>query len=319
MPDNPKKMSATPAIEELIAIMAQLRSPEGGCPWDVEQDFDSIAPYTIEEAYEVAEAIREGDMEGLKGELGDLLFQVVFHAQMAAEEGLFDFADVVAAVSDKMVARHPHVFGDHEIADAEAQTEAWEDYKAEERRQKAREDAENGGEAEFGDDEAAAGARESVLDNVPLLLPALLRALKLQKRAARVGFDWPEIAPVFAKIAEELHEVTEALDEAGEPRADTPTSPLAHEIGDLLFAVVNLARHVRVEPENALRLANSRFEARFRLVEAALAAEGRHPADATLEELDKLWDNAKAALQREADDVGVDAADEAADETTAKE
>jgi len=304
MPDSPKKMSVTPAIEELIAIMARLRSPEGGCPWDLEQDFDSIAPYTIEEAYEVAEAIREGDMEGLKGELGDLLFQVVFHAQMAAEEGLFDFADVVAAVSDKMVSRHPHVFGDHEIADAEAQTAAWEDYKAEERRQKAEQEAGNGGEAEFGDEENPAGPSESVLDNVPLLLPALLRAVKLQKRASRVGFDWPDTEPVLTKIAEELHEVTEALEEVGEPRADTPTGPVAHEIGDLLFAVVNLARHLKVEPENALRLANSRFEARFRYVEAALAAEGRHPSDATLEELDKLWDEAKAALHREAEDGG---------------
>ena len=251
-------------VPRLLEIMARLRDPETGCPWDIEQDFATIAPYTIEEAYEVADAIERGAWDELEGELGDLLLQVVYHGQMAQEAGHFGFDDVVRRVSDKMVARHPHVFGDESRdKSAEQQTRDWEAQKARER--------------------GAAG----VLDGVALGLPALLRAVKLQKRAARVGFDWPHSGEVVAKIAEEAAELAAARDGLTE-------AEIAEETGDLLFAVANLARHLGVDPEAALRGANAKFERRFRFIEAALAADGRDPGVATLEEMDVLWDAAKA-------------------------
>ncbi len=256
-------------IERLLEIMQRLRAPVGGCPWDVAQDFATIAPYTIEEAYEVAEAIRAGDMEQLRGELGDLLFQVVFHARMAEEAGSFAFADVVAAICDKMVARHPHIFANLTIDDAAAQTKAWEVYKAEERAALA----------------ARQGRAPSVLDGVALALPALMRAVKLQSRAARVGFDWAEAAPILDKIAEESAELV---------AAETPERRI-EEFGDLLFSVVNLARHLEIDPEEALRRANTKFERRFHAIEARFAATSRDLAAAGLDELEAEWQAVKAA------------------------
>ena len=255
------------SIERLIAVMARLRDPDGGCPWDLEQDFSSIAPYTIEEAYEVADAIARNDLGDLKEELGDLLLQVVFHARMAEEDGAFAFADVANAISDKMVRRHPHVFGDIRVDGAKAQTRAWEDIKAAERKAK--------GES----------ANASLLDNVPLSLPATTRAEKLQKRAARVGFDWPETVQVFDKIHEELAEVKEEIDAA------SAKEKLEEEFGDLLFAVVNLGRHLGLDPERALRGANRKFERRFRFVEEVL---GSGLEAASLAEMEALWVQAKA-------------------------
>jgi ATP diphosphatase len=250
-------------VNRLAAIMARLRDPAGGCPWDLEQTFATIAPYTIEEAYEVAEAIRAGDMDGLRGELGDLLLQSVYHARMAEEAGLWDLADVAAASADKMVARHPHVFGAAEVATAAEQTAAWEAVKARER-----------------------GGR--TLDGVALALPALTRAEKLQKRAARVGFDWPDAGPVLEKLAEEAREVAEAR---------TPEAR-EEEVGDLLFVVANLARHLGVDPEGALRAACAKFERRFALVEDELARRGRTPADSDLMEMDAIWDEVRRADKR---------------------
>ena len=258
----------TPALARLLAIMAQLRDPEHGCPWDCEQDFATIAPYTIEEAYEVADAIARGDMAGLKDELGDLLFQVVFHARIAEEAGLFAFDDVAAAIADKMVRRHPHVFGDAEIASAEAQTRAWEEHKARERSAQA----------------AATGTPESVLDGVALALPALLRAAKIQGRAARIGFDWPAARPVIAKIAEEIAELEEELDDGADPEK------IEDEMGDVLFAAANLARKLDIDPEAAVRRATAKFERRFRALEA-LAAERGIGAD--LDALESLWQEVK--------------------------
>jgi MazG family protein len=256
-------MSERP-IDRLLAIMARLRDPERGCPWDIEQDFATIAPYTIEEAYEVADAIERGDMEALKDELGDLLLQVVFHARMAEEAGLFAFDDVAAAIADKMVRRHPHVFGDAEIASVAAQNEAWEAHKTAER--------------------AARGAAASVLDGIALAYPALLRAAKVSKRAARIGFDWPDANSVIPKIAEEIAEVEAEID-AGAGR-----EPLEEEIGDLLFAVANLARKLDIEPETALRRATAKFERRFRHVEV-LAGERGIGRD--LDALEALWQEVK--------------------------
>jgi MazG family protein len=249
--------------------MARLRDPERGCPWDREQTYASIAPYTIEEAYEVAEAIEQDDRASLKDELGDLLFQVVFHSRMAEEEGEFAFDDVAGAVADKMVRRHPHVFGDVAIASPEAQTVAWEELKAAER------------SAKSGSDRP-----ESALDGVGVALPALTRAVKIQNRAARVGLDWPDVLPVFAKIAEEIAELQEELPTAVPER-------LADEVGDLLFAVANLSRHLKVDPETALRTATLKFERRFRRVEALLAAAGMAPGSATLDEMEERWREAK--------------------------
>jgi ATP diphosphatase len=251
-------------IDRLLAIMARLRDPERGCPWDRAQDFRTIAPYTIEEAYEVADAIERADMAALKDELGDLLLQVVFHARMAEEAGLFAFDDVAAAIADKMVRRHPHVFGDAEIASVAAQNEAWEAHKAAERQAK--------------------GGHESVLDGVASAFPALLRAAKIARRAARIGFDWPDARAVIPKIAEEIAELEAELDGAALPAA------LEEETGDLLFAVANLARKLDLEPETALRRATVKFERRFRQVEA-LAAERGIGRD--LDALEALWDEVK--------------------------
>ncbi|HET9069932.1 MAG TPA: nucleoside triphosphate pyrophosphohydrolase [Amaricoccus sp.] len=276
MPDAPSPPSpdlSRPAlpdpeasIRRLLAIMARLRDPERGCPWDIEQDFDSIAPYTIEEAYEVAEAIASRDMAELAGELGDLLFQVVYHARMAEEAGAFAWDDVVRAISDKMIRRHPHVFGD-ESRDktADQQTADWERTKAKER------------------------GRAGALAGVAAGLPGLTRAVKLQNRAARVGFDWPDAGAVLDKIAEETAELVEAQ-AAGEDGAR-----VFEEYGDLLFVMANLARHLGLDPEAALRAANAKFTRRFEAIEAALAAEGRAPADSDLAEMDALWEAAKRA------------------------
>lgn len=274
-------VSSLPAdpMDRLLAIMAKLRDPQGGCPWDLEQDFATIAPYTIEEAYEVADAIERRDMAALKDELGDLLLQVVFHARMAEEARQFAFADVAAAISGKMVSRHPHVFGDLSVADSEAQTRAWETHKENERRVKA----------------VAEGRTASVLDGVAAGLPALLRALKLQNRAARVGFDWPGAAEVLVKVDEEVAELKSEISSGAEPER------AQDEVGDLLFAVVNLARHLKVDAEAALRHANAKFERRFREVESRLAKAGRTPGVATLDELEALWQQIKAVENPPAD------------------
>lgn len=267
-PFNPR-MSDKKRIEALLEIMRALRDPISGCPWDVAQDFASIVPYTIEEAYEVAGTIEEGNWPELKDELGDLLLQVVFHARMAEEKNLFDFGDVVSAICDKMVRRHPHVFGGATgIADARAQTIAWEEHKARER---------------------AAKAKTGLLDDVPRALPALLRAVKLQKRASSVGFDWDSAAKVVEKIAEEAGEIVEARDEGAS------VEKLEEEIGDLLFAAANLARHMKVEPENALRVANAKFMRRFTVIEQTIAGRGQHLEDASLDEMEAIWQAAKRA------------------------
>ena len=263
----------TGEIGRLLEIMRRLRDPKDGCPWDLEQDFASIAPYTIEEAYEVAGAIDEKDMAGLKDELGDLLLQVVYHAHMADELDHFSFADVVDGIAEKMVRRHPHVFTEASVGDAKAQTKAWEAQKALERHEK--------GRGETG---------TSALDGVAGAFPALLRAEKLQKRAARVGFDWPKREGVFAKISEETAELkAELAKERPEPQ---------EEIGDLLFACVNLARHLGVDAETALRAANAKFERRFRRMETLLIAAGETFEGASLERLEALWEQAKAEEKR---------------------
>lgn len=267
-------------IARLIEIMARLRDPQTGCPWDVEQTFASIAPYTIEEAYEVADAIERGDMVELPEELGDLLLQVVYHARMAEEQGLFAFPDVVEAVTAKMIRRHPHVFGDEEARSAGMAKGAWERIKAAEKAAKAA--------ARAGAPRPGTVPETSALHGVPSSLPGLTRAVKLQDKAGRVGFDWNDPRAVLAKIREEADEIEAVLD-GGDAAAR------ADEVGDLLFAVANLARHLHVDPEAALRKANSKFVRRFLFIEAALAARGRTAAESTLEEMDALWDAAKAA------------------------
>lgn len=256
------------SLARLIEIMAALRHPETGCPWDQEQDFRSIAPYTLEEAYEVADAIERGDLVDLREELGDLLLQVVFHARMASEQGAFDFEDVARGICDKLVRRHPHVFGDATVDSAEAQTAEWERLKAEEK--------------------AARGGAGGLLSDVPLALPALARAAKLGRRAARAGFDWPDAAGPRAKIEEELGELDRAVAAgAGGDRVEA-------ELGDVLFAVVNYARHLGIDPEAALRGANEKFVRRFGHVERRLAESGGGPGTVELEQLDRWWDEAKA-------------------------
>lgn len=250
----------------LLEIMAQLRDPDKGCPWDKEQTFKSIAPYTVEEAYEVADAIERGDLTALKEELGDLLLQVVYHARMAEEEGRFAFEDVAAVISDKLVARHPHVFGTSDIHTPEQQTHDWEARKASER---------------------ASREQEGALDGVPAGMPALTRAEKLQKRAARVGFDWGELKPVFAKVREELTELEREIE------AGRAAGRLEDELGDVLFAVANLARKLGVDAEQALRGTNRKFERRFRHMEQRLAEKGLKPEEVGLEEMDSYWDEAK--------------------------
>jgi nucleoside triphosphate diphosphatase len=263
--------AASAAFSRLLSIMAKLRDPNGGCPWDLEQSFRTIVPHTIEEAYEVADAIEQDDMEGLKGELGDLLFQAVFYAQMAREAGTFTMADVLEALNAKMIKRHPHVFGDLAIADAAEQTHAWERQKAEERAAAA----------------SARGEKPSALDGVTGGLPALTRAEKLQRRAARVGFEWPEPTQMLDKIAEETAEIRAALEQ------NAPKDSISEEIGDLLFSVVNLARHLEIDSETALRAANRKFERRFRKVEELLTAQGKEPAGSTLDEMEATWTQAK--------------------------
>ena len=254
-------------MPRLIEIMRALRDPVTGCPWDIEQDFASIAPYTIEEAYEVADAIERQDWHELKGELGDLLLQTVYHTQMASEANLFDFNDVVDAISDKMVARHPHVFGDESREkSAEQQTADWESIKAAER---------------------ASKAKQGTLEDVALALPALMRAIKLQKRAARVGFDWPEIDQVLDKMLEEAHELNDA-------KSNLSQDEIEEEFGDLLFVMVNFGRHLKIDAEKALRSANAKFTRRFKHIERALAERGKTPKQSTLEEMDALWEAAKA-------------------------
>lgn len=264
-------------IGALIDIMAALRTPGSGCPWDLEQSFATIAPYTIEEAYEVADAIARGDLDDLRDELGDLLLQVVFHARMAQEQGAFVFGDVVQAITEKLVRRHPHVFGDARGLKVEAVNELWERIKAQEKAAQ----AENGKPAEAG-----------ALAGVSVALPALTRALKLQEKASKVGFDWNDPRAVLNKIREEADEIEAALE-------TNDRDAIGREVGDLLFAVVNLARHVKADPEAVLRATNAKFERRFASIERALAAQGKSPGGATLSEMDALWDAAKAA---EADD-----------------
>lgn len=265
-----------PALDRLLAIMDRLRDPDGGCAWDIEQSFTTIAPYTIEEAYEVHDAIERGHIDDLKEELGDLLFQVVFHSQMAEEAGFFRFEDVAGVIAEKMIRRHPHVFAGADPRDADSQIQAWEATKA----------AERAAKADKGEEDPSA------LANVPVALPALLRAEKLAKRAARVGFDWPDVSSVFDKIEEELDEVREAV-------AENDPAHIQEEIGDLLFAVANLARKAKIDPETALRDANAKFNRRFRAVETALTDQGSSAQQASLEEMEALWVKAKLA-EREA-------------------
>ena len=266
---TPESLPREP-LQRLLAVMAWLRDRQHGCPWDIDQTFRTIAPYTIEEAYEVADAIERDDMPALKEELGDLLLQVVYHSQIASEAQAFGFDEVAAAIADKMVDRHPHVFGDLDIKTADAQTVSWEARKAAERAAK------------------GAGAPAGALDGVARALPALMRAEKIQKRAARVGFDWGSIGPVIDKIEEELGELRMEL----EARKVTQEK-VADELGDVLFAVANLARHCKVDPEVALRATNDKFEKRFRYIERRLAEQDRKPADASLEEMEALWQEAK--------------------------
>jgi MazG family protein len=262
MTQDPTQMNPR-SIDTLLAIMAALRTPVTGCPWDLQQSFETIAPYTIEEAYEVADAIQRGDMKDLREELGDLLLQPVYHAQMACEAGSFTFEDVVEGVVTKMIRRHPHVFGDEQARSAGVAKGFWEANKAKERASK--------GEAQ-----------KRTLDGVALALPALSRALKLQAKAARVGFDWPDVSHVFNKLAEELQELREA-----------PEDKRGEELGDLLFVMANLARHYGIDPEEALRGANAKFERRFRFIEDRLQETGKTPAQSDLAEMDGLWDAAK--------------------------
>ncbi|KPG78973.1 nucleoside triphosphate pyrophosphohydrolase [Pseudomonas sp. RIT-PI-o] len=270
-------------LEDLLHLMSRLRDPQFGCPWDIKQTYATIVPHTLEEAYEVADAIERGDLDHLQGELGDLLFQVVYYSQLAKEEGRFEFAGVIDSITRKLIRRHPHVFpiGDlYAPLDVPRLSEAqvkqrWEEIKAEERAEK-----------------SAAPEQLSLLDDVPATLPALSRSAKLQKRAGQVGFDWPDALPVLDKVREELDEVLEAMSE-NDPVA------VADEIGDLLFSVVNLARHLKVDPETALRGANGKFERRFRFIEQALRDTHRPMEDCTLEELDALWGEAKRQEKNE--------------------
>jgi len=265
-------MTPSRDIGRLLEIMAALRRPETGCPWDLAQNFSTIAPYTLEEAYEVADAIVRGDLADLKEELGDLLLQVVFHARMAEEQGAFDFGDVVQAITEKLIRRHPHVFADETSQTPHAVEGLWERIKAEEKAS------------------SKTAGQEGALSGVPVALPALTRALKLQVKASKVGFDWKDPRAVLHKIREEADEIEAELN-----RAEMDETATAAEVGDLLFAVVNLARHFSVDPEAALRQTNQKFERRFASIERALAARGKAPLDSTLAEMDALWNKAKDA------------------------
>jgi ATP diphosphatase len=267
-------MKPSKDILRLIEIMAALRTPGTGCPWDLQQDYATIAPYTIEEAYEVADAVARGDLDDLREELGDLLLQVVFHARMAEEQGAFDFGDVVDGITRKLIRRHPHVFGDVRGLSPDQVKGLWDKIKGEEKAER----------RANGKQEDERGA----LAGIPAGLPALIQALKLQQKAGKVGFDWNDARAVLAKIREEADEIETEISRGEQDRA-------AAEVGDLLFAVVNLARHLDVDPEAALRIANRKFRRRFAAIEAALAARGKTPADATLAEMDDLWEAAKAA------------------------
>ncbi|RED53239.1 nucleoside triphosphate pyrophosphohydrolase [Aestuariispira insulae] len=260
----------TANIDRLIGIMAQLRNPEGGCPWDLEQDFSTIAPYTIEEAYEVADAIDRGDFDDLRDELGDLLLQVVFHARMAEEENLFAFDDVAGSIADKMIRRHPHVFSDHDADNPDAVRVSWEDTKARERAEK--------------------GLTKSALDGVAVNLPSLTRAEKLTKRAARVGFDWTEARDIFDKIEEEIGELQHEMD------INAAHDRLEDELGDLLFCMANLARHLKIDPELALRRANNKFSRRFKEMEQEYKKQGEELKDQTLANMEAAWQSAKRRL-----------------------
>ena len=262
-------MTPSRDIGRLLDIMAALRTPQTGCPWDLAQNFSTIAPYTLEEAYEVADAIARNDLADLKEELGDLLLQVVFHARMAEEQGAFDFGDVVESITDKLIRRHPHVFGDETLGQTRAPSKACGSGS---RRRKRR--------------RAAVRREQGALAGVPVALPALTRALKLQAKASQVGFDWNDPRAVLRKIREEADEIEDALDD--------DQAAAAAEVGDLLFAAVNLARHLRADPEALLRQTNQKFERRFAAIERALAARGKAPQDATLAEMDALWEEAKA-------------------------
>jgi ATP diphosphatase len=270
-------------IRRLIDIMAALRNPVSGCPWDVEQTFASIAPFTVEEAYEVADAIERGATEDLREELGDLLLQIVFHARMAEEAGLFDFGGVVEAITAKLIRRHPHVFGGTGTLSSDDVKALWERIKADEKRAKLASEANAGRHTE-----ATSGA----LDGVPLALPALSRAMKLQAKAGKVGFDWNDVRAVLDKIREEMIEVEAEI-------AEGSAQALSNEVGDLLFATVNLARHLKVDPEAALRSANAKFERRFAHIENRLAAGGRTPESASLDEMERLWAEAKAKERKD--------------------
>ena len=271
------KNSPEAQLRALIDVMARLRDPKDGCAWDLQQDHASIAPYTIEEAYEVQDAIEKKDMEGLCDELGDLLLQVVFQARIGEEAGHFDFADIAQSITDKMIRRHPHIFGDHHYRSAEEQRQAWEDIKAEERQAKSN---------KAGLDPSHPKTR--LLDDVATTLPAMLRAVKLQKRAARVGFDWPDAEQVMDKIKEETAEVEAELNQ------NTPQHPrLQEEIGDLLFAVINLARKLDIDPEDALKSTNSKFTNRFNYIEESIVSNNKTMENATLDEMESLWQDAK--------------------------
>jgi len=269
--DSSSKLPLPSGLDGLLELMAQLRSPDGGCPWDIEQTFASIAPHTIEEAYEVADAIDHGDMAAVQDELGDLLFQVVFYAQMAKENGDFDFHDIITGITEKMVRRHPHIFADQTgIHSAEDQTANWEALKEQERNEKAK----------------TAKGHQGALTDVSRGLPALMRAAKLQKRAARVGFDWPSVAPVFDKFREELAELEAEI-------ALNDQKAMEHEMGDVLLTCVNLSRKLDIDPESALRHANNRFESRFEHIETSLENQGRDIKKTSLDDLELLWTEAK--------------------------
>lgn len=263
-------------LQALLEIMHQLRDPDNGCPWDKKQTFASVVPHTIEEVYELADAIELQDFSDLKGELGDLLFQVVFYAQIAKEQGLFEFSDILSTLNEKLIRRHPHVFSQEEFNDEKAVHANWEKEKQKERLKKA----------------SSMNLQESVLDNIPLALPALNRAYKIQKRCANVGFDWSELEPVVAKIHEEIDEVlvevkrTDLTEEQKQERIED-------ELGDLLFANVNLVRHLSANPETVLRQANKKFEKRFRLVELEVISQGKHIKECSLKELDEIWEIVK--------------------------
>ncbi len=267
-------MEPSREIDRLIEIMAALRHPETGCPWDIEQTFGSIAPYTIEEAYEVADAIERNDLDDLKSELGDLLLQVAYHARLAEEAGAFEFGDVVAAITEKMIRRHPYVFAEVKGAGGDELSKAWERIKAKEKRER---------QSKRGADDS------STLDDVPIALPGLSRAAKLQRRAAAVGFDWPDAAPVFDKLREEMAELEAEM-------ADDPpqTHRIAEELGDVLFSVANLARHLEIDPEHAMQQSNAKFLRRFKKMEKTLRVGGLDPGRATLEQMDDAWQAAKA-------------------------